>query len=97
MVKENLKMSAEQIEEAAALEVEKIEAAAANEKAIADAVKKKLAENAAIKRENDKREAAAQHDQIIGGIRKRHGDVMRVVERRYSAESKPMYIDKPRT
>jgi hypothetical protein len=43
-------------------------------------------ENAAI--------AKAEHDNAIKGVRQFHGNVMRRVSQRYSADSKPFFVDK---
>lgn len=67
-------------------------------------VEKKLAVEREVKRlraEKDEKirmESAAEHSKnhaaTVVGVRKFHGDVMRVVGKKYSADSKPFYVDK---
>ena len=84
----------EEVKRIAREKFEKEEAVKAQEVAVTVELKRLRLEKDEKTRKENELVAKREHDEAIKGIRKFHGNVMRTVSSRYSADAKPFFVDK---
>lgn len=94
MSNKEIKVNPEEVKRKALEQFEKEETQKAEEAAVAAEVKRLRLEKDEKNRKENELLAKQEHDSAIKGIRQFHGNVMRKVASRYSADSKPFFIDK---
>jgi len=86
--------SPEEIKRLASEKVAKIEAEQETQRLVDEEVKRQLAAKKETKRLAEEAVNTENKNKLLSEIRKKHGGTMRIVNNRYSADSKPLYIDK---
>lgn len=94
MSKDKEMLNSDEIKRKAREQFEKEEAVKAEQLAIDNEVKRLRLEKEETTRKENAKVAKEEHDSAIKGIRQFHGNVMRRVSQRYSADSKPFFVDK---
>jgi hypothetical protein len=89
-----LKMTQEEIRKAAEAEVLKTETEAQRQLLIKAEITKIQKEKDLLIKTKKEAEDKASHAKTIAGIRKFHGQTMRTVGNKFSADSKPFFVDK---
>jgi hypothetical protein len=94
MSKDKEMLNTDEIKRKAREQFQKEEMVKAEQAAIDQEVKRLRLEKEDQTRKENERVAKQEHDIAIKGVRQFHGNVMRRVSQRYSADSKPFFVDK---